>query len=178
MNQLCYLAAPFFNPKQLALVELLEGVIVAHGWDLFSPRLAKNALALNAAIKAGEKPTAEMRELVFQDNVDNIDRATLMLAVIDDRDTGVMFEIGYAYRADVPVVTYSGDNHGVNLMLANSIIGHVKTPEQAGQVLHIGRNRICKGEADDESITAVAAISKLFMTEQALLEGPAEHKKP
>ena len=76
--------------------------------DVFKPRDgAASARKLNKDIGAGKDPSAETRRQVFLDNVNNIDDADLVVALIDDRDIGTIFEIGYACKANVPVITFT-----------------------------------------------------------------------
>lgn len=175
---------------------VLEKLIQQSGWQVFSPRLAENALEMNRIIAARREwdtvnarfgpspsdnppphPSAELRRKVFEDNVNNIDDSALMLAVTDGRDTGVMFEIGYAYRAHVPIVTYSAKNFGSNLMLAQSIIGHVKSVTAVAEVLRIGNPGLSIDSSTDEYGAAIALIESKFKTELALKEGPDEHSR-
>lgn len=190
-----YLAAPFFNPQQVKIVSDLENLILQSGWRMFSPRKGEAAVEMNNLIQkkiAQRKviesgimppgimipdPSPELRLRVFGDNVDNIDDADLLLAVVDDRDSGVMFEIGYAFRAHVPIVTYTANNYGSNLMLAHSIIGHTKTLEDVAEVLRIGNPALALNRDFKDYGAAVAAIQHLFKSEIALKEGPDEHRK-
>ena len=132
---------------------------------------------MNGMIANGTPPDQELRLAVFTDNVVNIDDSDLMLAVIDDRDSGVMFEIGYAYRASIPIVTYTSKNYGSNLMLAHSIIGHTKIIESVREVLRIGNPHLALERKVTEYGAAVAEIQFKFKSTVALKEGPDEHKK-
>ena len=67
--------------------------------------------------------------------VDNIDDANLVVALIDDRDIGTIFEIGYAFAMGVPVITFTNMDYGMNLMLAESVLAHCKGVEQLTEAL-------------------------------------------
>lgn len=189
-----YLAAPFFNPVQIALVEKLEIVIEEIGYRLFSPRQGNNAIEMNKLIKAQKEwdwglennPVAsdiprpelseELRYAVFKDNVENIDDADIVIAVIDNFDVGVMFEIGLAFARHVPILTHTGAEYGCNLMLAHSIIGHTKTIEEVTEALNELRDGIALDSSTEDYGRVIATIQQRFKTKMALLEGPGERK--
>lgn len=128
----CYAAGPFFNPLQLASMQEIEGVLeVFDGLDIFKPRDgAASARKLNVMIGAGKDPSADVRRAVFADNINNIDSADFVVALVDDRDVGTIFEMGYACRAGVPVISYTAKGYGMNLMLAESVLAHCKGAQQ------------------------------------------------
>lgn len=126
-----YCAGPFFNPQQLATMESIEAVLERFDVELFKPRNgAASAQKLNKDIGAGKDPSPQTRRQVFLDNVNNIDDADLLVALIDDRDIGTIFELGYACKAGVPVITFTNQSYGMNLMLAESTLAHCKGVEQ------------------------------------------------
>ncbi len=195
-----YLAAPFFNEEQIALVDKLEDLIESVGYELFSPRKGENAIEMNKKIlewqewdarrlfflqrnTCGNKykdpqpsqPSEELRLRVFTDNVVNIDNADLVVAVIDDFDSGVLFELGYAYARHVPILTITNHAYGCNLMLAHSVIGHLKSLEELQEALLIGFPRLALGDSKMEDYgSAIAEIQYKFKCKESLVEGPLE----
>ena len=197
-----YLAAPFFNAEQVALVDQLEALVLDLGFELFSPRKGENAVEMNrmlsnireyhklneinptqAKMETGELlppppgPSDELRRAVFRDNWENIDDADLVVAVIDNFDVGVMWELGYAYARHVPVVTHTAHNYGCNLMLAHSIIGHTKSLSELSLVLEIAMPRISFEQKTEEWGAAIAEIQARFKSKFALVEGPSERSQ-
>lgn len=198
-----YLAAPFFTPEQVSFVESIEKLIEDAQWEMFSPRKAENALEMNgllkkkfahknlldeqikrgivtqAAYKELEEfePSAELRHKVFYDNFSNIDDADLLLAVIDNFDVGVMWEVGYAFACHVPIVTTTGNNYGCNLMLAHSIVGHTKSLDAVAEVLRIGNPALAFDRKLDEYGAAIAEIQQKYKSDFALKEGPDERNQ-
>lgn len=177
MRPKCYLAAPFFNAEQLALVVNLEIAIEKAGWSIFSPRKGNAAIVMNAMLEEKREPSADLRQRVFFDNYSNIDEADLLLAVIDDFDVGVMWEVGYAFARHVPIVTHTGRDYGCNLMLAHSIIGHTKSLEAVYDVLEIGNPALAAGHKVEEYGIAIARIQQYYKSEFALKEGPDERNQ-
>lgn len=53
-----------------------------------------------------------------------------MIAVIDDRKTIVSWMIGQAFARNIPVITYSDYNYGINVMLLVSVLTHLRGSEE------------------------------------------------
>ena len=112
-----YLAAPFFNDVQRGLCTRIEERAAKHQEDgllhIYSPRNDGFVLTPDAS--------NEDRKEIFDSNTAAIDAAAWVLAVIDDFDAGVLWEMGYAFAQDVPVLGYSDvAGRGLNVMLAGS----------------------------------------------------------
>ena len=113
MNQMywasAYIASPFFTPEQLEAVKDIEQACEENGVQPLSPR---QFLVL--------KPGASFSErlAVFKDNTEKMKECTIMLAVVDGKDVGTMWEMGYAYAIGRPVVALSMAQTRMNVMLA------------------------------------------------------------
>jgi nucleoside 2-deoxyribosyltransferase len=108
-----YIASPFFNPEQLERVEFIEKLLSAHNIKYFSPRK-------DTYVKPDS--TDAERKQAFNDNLKGIIDCDFVLAVTDGKDVGTIWEAGYAFSADVPVLYFAetlGDKP-FNLMLAMS----------------------------------------------------------
>lgn len=84
-----YLASPFFNEKQIDRVETLLKNLKESGFKVFSPMH-------DSKFKLSATPSKEDAMEVFNDNIKNIDESGAVVAIIDERDSGTEFEIGYA----------------------------------------------------------------------------------
>lgn len=58
-----------------------------------------------------------------------------MVAVIDDRHPVVSWMMGQAFARNIPVVSYTNYDHGVNIMLLCSILTHVKGIDNLKEVI-------------------------------------------
>lgn len=108
-----YFASPFFRPEQVEREERMIKHLRDLGFRVFSP---KENCHLNA------NADAKSRELVFKANCEAIKNARAVFVVTDGKDMGTIWEAGYAYGIDKPVVYFAetlGDNQ-FNLMLAES----------------------------------------------------------
>ena len=108
-----YFASPFFNPEQVEREERMIKHLRSLGYKVFSP---KEACHLDA--KASMKSRAD----VFDNNCKAIRSSRAVFAVTDGKDMGTIWEAGFAYGINKPVIYFAetlGDNQ-FNLMLAQS----------------------------------------------------------
>jgi len=76
----------------------------------------------------------------------------VLVAVIDDRDPVVSWMIGQAYTRGIPVISYTNYDYGVNIMLACSLVAHVKGIDNLKNLLHrISREGLSSLEKFDSS---------------------------
>jgi nucleoside 2-deoxyribosyltransferase len=124
-----YLAAPFFSPAQLATVEAVEAAMSARGIKHFSPRSEGIIQGRTAAERKAMAP------VIFSSNCLEIDCSDGILAVIDDRDQGVTWEIGYAYARAKRIVTYTDRGYGLNVMISECVSAHLRGMPQLEEFL-------------------------------------------
>ena len=108
-----YFAAPFFKPSQVAREELLKSKLRSLGFKVFSPKEACH-LANDACI--------EDRDKVFNDNLQAIKSSLAVFSITDGKDVGTIWESGYAFGLDKPIIYYADSLNGgpFNVMLAQS----------------------------------------------------------
>jgi len=127
-----YIASPFFTPIQLAKVEWIEKMLGDLGIDFFSPR----SFGTLQSMTIEEKREASKK--IYNSNVDNIRGCTVLLAVLDEKDTGTIFELGYAaahktyitlpyenFKAEYTIVSMSFEGKGLNVMLRECVDTHI-----------------------------------------------------
>lgn len=113
-----YLAGPFFTQEQIQTMEQIEAQAKYQGLNFFSPR-----------IECFCPPSAPVQQRIesFRMNCEGILTSNFVLARIDDFDPGTIWEIGYAYRSEVPVYAFTTvPNRGLNLMLSQSCKGFIR----------------------------------------------------
>lgn len=133
-----YFAAPFFTPEQIEREEWLIYMLRMAGFDVFSPR--ENILLSPNA-------TQEEREKAFRDNIHEINNSDLVFAVTDGKDMGTIWEAGYAYGVNKPIVYYNetlGPEGKFNVMLA-----------QSGCLTILGRDGFSDGEVRGRILDAL-----------------------
>ena len=126
-----YLAGPFFNEKQLKTIQLIEKEFDKHGFDYFSPRKGGGSIA---HLPPEEKRKESKR--IYDSNGEEMVKANILFAVVDGRDTGTVYEMGYFKCLTVATpkprysITYTNENFGLNIMLKESVDAHVVGQEE------------------------------------------------
>jgi nucleoside 2-deoxyribosyltransferase len=127
MNKTIYIAAPFFTPQQLATVMKIESMIDdVEKIDFYSPRMDGVLQDMTPELRAASYAS------VYQKNVDMIETCDAVLAVLDEKDTGTIWEMGYARghhgHRNMTFGIYSftsSPQTKSNVMLAQSTDGHI-----------------------------------------------------
>lgn len=101
---LAYLAGPFFTMAQRWLVEEVRRELNHVGLDVFSP--------------FHEVGMGRSDEEIAHMDLEGLTRADVVLALLEDLDPGTLFEVGFATRANKPVVclVQSGDTSDFTML--------------------------------------------------------------
>lgn len=91
MNKV-YIAAPFFNDKQLQIVEDIKAILEEQDIEYFSPKD-------ESMFKQGDDPKD-----ILKLNCRAIEHSDFVIVVTDDKDVGTIWEAGYAYAFNVPIL--------------------------------------------------------------------------
>ncbi|MEM5600325.1 nucleoside 2-deoxyribosyltransferase [Bacillus cereus] len=83
-----YLAGPFFNPEQIALLEKLEIILSKKGLNVFSPRKYMSKFPFGSY---------EWQFQNFVTDVNAIQHSDITFAIYNDQDSGTMWEVGYTW---------------------------------------------------------------------------------
>lgn len=108
-----YFASPFFNPEQVEREERMINHLRKLGFKVFSP---KENCHLDS------KASLQSREDVFNENCNAIKSSRAVFAVTDGKDMGTIWEAGFAFGINKPIIYFAetlGGNQ-FNLMLAQS----------------------------------------------------------
>jgi nucleoside 2-deoxyribosyltransferase len=115
MAKRVYLAAPFFNDEEVERVEHIAHILRdTHGLDVFSPK--------EHQLEGVEYMSEPWRDAVFANDVMNIHKADLVVAIYDGKDEGTMVEIGYALANRIPIVVFHETDTGANLMATEAAV--------------------------------------------------------
>ncbi len=107
-----YFAAPFFSDDQRNLCDFVEE-LGSEIHPIYSPRVDGGVLRPDS--------NDAQRAAVFESNKVAIETADWVLAVVDDFDSGVIWEMGYAHAKGILTLGYSDvEGRGLNVMLAGS----------------------------------------------------------
>lgn len=123
-----YIAAPFFNKEQVERVELVENMLREKGYTFFSPRT-------DSAVEDINNP--ENRKKVFALNHQSIDASKRIIAITDGKDAGTLWESGYAYAKNIPIiyVAFTLGKAQFNLMLAESGVAACRTEKELSNAI-------------------------------------------
>lgn len=115
-----YLAGPFFDDQQLALIQKVEGALHNNPTvaSFFSPRLG-------ASDTADDVGSARWAKATFDEDIKEIKAAQVVVAILDyphgNPDSGTAFEIGYAFHQSIPLVLLqTSPNTPVNIMISQA----------------------------------------------------------
>ncbi len=131
-----YFAHPCFNEDQKAFKErflsLLKTALsqTEHGSDITIIDPFDYAPVIENDLSA----KAEMAEYIKIECIRLLEESYLVIALVDDNDTGVAFEAGYAHAVNKPVILISSDNClKANAMLlgsAKAVVNDILDEEQ------------------------------------------------
>lgn len=130
MRRKVYLAGPFFNPEQIRLVAMLEGLLAIKGLNVHSPRKHQSPLPFGSM---------GFRKQTFASDLRAIKRTDIVFAVYNDEDPGTMWEIGFSYSLGKPVILLNTKEKRLNLMIAESLHAYLNS---LNQVLRYNFNRL------------------------------------
>ena len=107
-----YLASPFFNEEQVEREERIKKKLRELGITVLSPK---------EFCFCPSDASNELREKTFRDNLKHIKEADAIFAITNGKDMGTIFEAGYGYGINKPIIYFcEGLNGQFNLMLAQS----------------------------------------------------------
>lgn len=108
-----YLAAPFFNEEQKNRLNRIRKVI--EDSDLFCWDVYHDGVMINGK-------NQYLKEEAFRENLKEIRKSDILIAITDEKDMGTIFEMGYSYNYCEMIIGYAESlgNERFNLMLAQS----------------------------------------------------------
>lgn len=126
-----YLAGPFFSDAQNAVIGALENTLRAAGHVVFSPR---EGTKLGDGLGQTMMERKRNAKVIFDRNIVEMLSADVVLAVVDGSDSGTMWEIGYCHANDLPIVTFTDQMKGLNIMIQECVVAHCFGVEQVREL--------------------------------------------
>lgn len=105
-----YLASPFFNDIEVAILEQVEGILAQKGLNVFSP--------FRNNIEGVEVGSRQWSIETFMKDIKYIKWSEIVVGIYHGNysDSGTAWELGYAFATDKPVIlVHVGENS--NLMV-------------------------------------------------------------
>lgn len=129
-----YIAAPIFSKEQLEAVGVVVDEVHAAGYVSYSP-------ARDGVMLAPTDPAAK-RDEVYHSNLRAIRQSDLLIAILDVKDTGTIWELGAAAGFGIPIVAVTMAVSKMNVMLERGVIAHVLNPHDLALVLRALRSHL------------------------------------
>jgi nucleoside 2-deoxyribosyltransferase len=92
-DNMIYIAGPFFNPQQITVINNIRFVIEDLCIEYFSPK-----------DECMYTPGVTTPEEVLNTNMDALNCTSLLVCVTDGKDPGTMFEAGWSYAKNIPII--------------------------------------------------------------------------
>lgn len=131
------LSSGWFTPGQSERYDFVENALKEIGFNIYSPQVE--------AVVSPNADEAE-RHKIFLGDLEAIRNCVFMVNITNEKDMGTIFEAGYAYHNNIPIVYFAeGLNGPFNLMLAQSgahvitsreqLIEDLSNPEILGRIV-------------------------------------------
>lgn len=121
-----YLAGPLFSPEDHKELDIVEYICDSNLMEFFSPRVECKD------IKFPPKDHPQFLELrdkfatdILAKNIEGINSCDILIANTRDFDPGTIWEMGYAFGINKPIITYTFKRYGLNIMLSQTSLAHV-----------------------------------------------------
>lgn len=109
-----YIAAPWFTKEQYERLEFVKQIMKMKDKVFYSPK------DVNLVDNTNDY---DEREFAFEENLKAIFFSKAVFAVTNDKDLGTIWESGYGYALNKPIVYFAENLDGpFNLMLAQSAV--------------------------------------------------------
>lgn len=126
-----YLAGGWFSENQDRVLTQIEEILSNYNcFKVYSPRR-------QTQFKSGTKPSKEICEIVFNNNIVAIEDCDIMIASTEEKDMGTVFEMGIAFQLEKPIIAVYFHKEPYNLMLEEASSGVARNTEQLCQILDI-----------------------------------------
>jgi len=106
-----FLSGPFFNDDEVGRLDRVKSALEAMGYEVYS------TYHRNSRIDLG---SARERDTRFRLLCDEIRKCDGLFAILDGRDAGTLWEMGYAFAAGKPVIAFCERDPFFSLMIDGS----------------------------------------------------------
>lgn len=104
-----YLAGPFFSQLELSWIEYVSEFLRNSGLEILSPSEENGFINPDMSLND--------RKRIFHSDLELLQKADIVVALIDNNDPGTNFEIGYAFSKGKPVIGLKTSKGQLNNMI-------------------------------------------------------------
>lgn len=122
-----YLAGPDFPHIDTRWIDELETLLQDEGYIPHRP-IKENGLFTG-------NETDEEQQLIFEKDVELLEQADMLIAVMINDDPGTYVEVGWVAKAGKPVILFDPDHRVRNLFLARSADAVVHSIEEMSNIV-------------------------------------------
>jgi nucleoside deoxyribosyltransferase len=131
-----YCASGWFTPLQIQTYDKVHEILdTFNNLEIYYPKE-------QFQFKTNTQTSSSMRQKVFNDNIQAIERSDFIVCSTEDKDPGSIFEAGYAFSINKPIiyVCFSLGNKPLNLMLQETAIAVATDQHVFQQILDVISN--------------------------------------
>lgn len=121
-----YLAGPFFSKQELNWVNHVGKRLEDACFTILSPSRENGVIHNDTSL--------EQRESIFQADINLLNSADIVVALLDHDDPGTCFEIGFAFEKGIPVYGYKTSQTNLNNMIQ---FGCVQTTDNIEELIRV-----------------------------------------
>ncbi len=108
-----FLSGPFFNEEEVERLGRVKGILEGLGFEVYSTSHRNPRIDLGSRAQKNRRFKLLCREIEKSDGV---------FAVLDGKDAGTIWEMGYAYALGKPVVAFTEGEPFFSLMIDGSAL--------------------------------------------------------
>ena len=138
-----YLAGPFFNDVQKARMDLAKSYLVEAGLKVADPRELGPVIVDAAA----HVKTPKFFSDIFDGNIEGMEQSFMIVASIDDKDTGTAFELGWGYGSGKLMMSFAFEGGKTNVMLGQAVDHHFNSEQEFRDFFETYQHIIRSGDA-------------------------------
>jgi len=154
-----YLAGPFFNDVQKARMDLAKSYLIEAGLRVADPRELGPVIVDTSD---GAK-TPKFFSDIFDGNIEGMEQSFMIVASIDDKDTGTAFEMGWGYGSGKLMMSFAFEGGKTNVMLGQAVDHHFNSEQELRDFFKIYQDLIRSGH----TVKLLNEMSLLGLREKA-----------
>jgi nucleoside 2-deoxyribosyltransferase len=127
-----YFAHPEFTDEQKEKAKYIEKLL--HFYNVINPFSYTSSIENDTA----RTQIPNWDRLIFRIDKELVENSNLVIALMDDNDSGTMVEIGIAVALGIPVISICFSDQYINPMISGAVLAHIPNlADNSGMLLDI-----------------------------------------